>query len=70
MKKKLYLIQIAISLSSPCFLPYAMGCIAAYLRAEPEIADLYEIPDIVAMREAPEKAKAQARPQEAEAKSE
>ena len=55
MKKKLYLVQIAISLSSPCFLPYAMGCIAAYLRADPEIAELYEIPDIVAMRETPEK---------------
>ncbi len=51
MKKKLYLVQIAISLSSPCFLPYAMGCIAAYLRQDPEITELYEIPQIVAMRE-------------------
>lgn len=55
MKKKLYLVQIAISLSSPCFLPYAMGCIAAYLRQDPEICALYEIPDIVAMREPLEK---------------
>lgn len=55
MKKKLYLVQIAISLSSPCFLPYAMGCIAAYLRQDREITDLYEIPDIVAMREPVEK---------------
>ncbi len=51
MKKKLYLVQIAISLSSPCFLPYAMGCIAAYLRQDKEITELYEIPDIIAMRE-------------------
>ena len=55
MKKKLYLVQIAISLSSPCFLPYAMGCIAAYLRQDREITDLYEIPDIVTMREPVEK---------------
>ena len=55
MKKKLYLVQIAISLSSPCFLPYAMGCIGAYLRQDKEITELYEIPDIIAMREPLEK---------------
>ena len=55
MKKKLYLVQIAISLSSPCFLPYAMGCIAAFLRQDKEITDAYEIADIVAMREPLEK---------------
>ncbi|MBQ8027866.1 MAG: cobalamin-dependent protein [Clostridia bacterium] len=51
MKKRFYLVQIGVSYSSPCFLPYSVGCIAAYLKSNKEIADYYEIPDIVVMRE-------------------
>ena len=51
MKKTFYLVQIGVSYSSPCFLPYGAGCIAAYLKRDKEITDLYEIPDIIVMRE-------------------
>lgn len=54
MKKKLYLVQIGVSYSSPAFLPYSAGCIAAYLQHDPEIMAHYEIPDIVVMREKPD----------------
>lgn len=54
MKKKLYLIQIGVSYSDPVFLPYSMGCIAAYLKRDAEITEHYEIPDIIVIREKPE----------------
>lgn len=51
MKKRYYLVQVGVSYSSPCFLPYSVGCIAAYLKNDPEITANYEIPDIIVMRE-------------------
>lgn len=51
MKKKIYFVQIALSYSSPCFLPYSSGCIVAYLKNDAEVIKNYEIPQIVAMRE-------------------
>lgn len=51
MKKKFYLVQIGVSYSSPVFLPYSVGCIAAYLNNDKEIVEYYEIPDIIVMRE-------------------
>lgn len=51
MKEKFYLVQIGVSYSSPCFLPYSVGCIAAYLGRDEEITSHYEIPDIIVMRE-------------------
>ena len=51
MKQSFYLVQIGVSYSSPCFLPYSAGCIAAYLKQDKEICEAYEIPDIVVMRE-------------------
>lgn len=51
MKEKFYLVQIGVSYSSPVFLPYSVGCIAAYLRRDEEIMSHYEIPDIIVMRE-------------------
>ncbi len=56
MKEKYYLVQIGVSYSSPVFLPYSVGCIAAYLKNDEEIISDYEIPDIVVMREPLEKA--------------
>lgn len=51
MKKKVYLIQIGSSYSTPWFLPYSMGCIAAYLKRDESVAENYEIPDILTARE-------------------
>ncbi len=51
MKKRVYFVQIAMSYSSPCFLPYSIGCIAAYLKNDEEIMKYYEIPDVLVMRE-------------------
>ncbi len=51
MKKKVYPVQIALSYSSPCFLPYSMGCIAAYLKKDSDITKHYEIADVIGMRE-------------------
>ena len=51
MKEKFYLVQIGVSYSSPVFLPYSVGCIAAYLKQDEEIMSGYEIPDIIVMRE-------------------
>lgn len=51
MKKKIYFAQIGVSYSSPCFLPYSVGCIVAYLRHDKEFTENYEIPDILVMRE-------------------
>ncbi len=52
MKKRIYFVQIALSYSSPCFLPYSAGCLASYLRKDKEITDNYEIPSVIGMREA------------------
>ncbi len=49
-----YLVQIGVTYSSPCFLPYATGCIAAYLKNDKEISAHFNVPDIVVMREKPE----------------
>lgn len=49
--KKVYFVQVGVSFSSPCFLPYSVGCITAYLKKDKEITDIYEIPDIIVMRE-------------------
>lgn len=51
MKKKIYFVQIALSYSSPCFLPYSIGCIAAYVKKDPEVLKYYEIQDVIVMRE-------------------
>ena len=51
MKKRFYLIQIGVSYSSPCFLPYGAGCIYAYLKNDPEITRVYDLADIIVMRE-------------------
>lgn len=51
MKEKFYLVQIGVSYSSPVFLPYSVGCIAAYLKRDEEITAHYDIPDIIVMRE-------------------
>lgn len=51
MKEKFYLVQIGVSYSSPVFLPYSVGCIAAYLKRDEEIMKRYDIPDIIVMRE-------------------
>lgn len=51
MKKIIYFVQVHISYSSPCFLPYATGCIVAYLKNDPDITSAYNIPDIITMRE-------------------
>lgn len=51
MKEKFYLVQIGVSYSSPVFLPYSVGCIAAYLKRDEEIIQHYDIPDIIVMRE-------------------
>ncbi len=51
MKEKFYLVQIGVSYSSPVFLPYSVGCIAAYLKRDEEIMKHYDIPDIIVMRE-------------------
>lgn len=51
MKKNFYLVQIGVSYSSPVFLPYSVGCIAAYLNNDKEIVEYYNIPDIIVMRE-------------------
>lgn len=55
MKEKYYLVQIGVSYSSPVFLPYSVGCIAAYLKEDSEIMSFYDVPDIVVMREPIEK---------------
>lgn len=51
MKKNIYFVQIALSYSSPCFLPYSIGCIAAYVKKDSEITKHYEIHDVIGMRE-------------------
>ena len=51
MKKKVYLLQIGSSFATPWFLPYSMGCIAAYLKRDTEISEHYVIPDIITARE-------------------
>lgn len=51
MKKNYYLVQIGVSYSSPCFLPYSVGCIAAYIKQDSEITENFNIPDIVFRRE-------------------
>ena len=51
MKKNIYFVQIALSYSSPCFLPYSIGCIAAYVKNDLEITEHYEIKDVIGMRE-------------------
>ncbi|MBR3835353.1 MAG: cobalamin-dependent protein [Clostridia bacterium] len=51
MKQKVYFVQIGVSYQSPCFLPYSVGCIVAYLKNKPEIMSNYDIPDILVMRE-------------------
>ena len=51
MKKKVYFVQVGVSYCSPCFLPYSVGCIVAYIRNDDYIKEHYEIPDIIVMRE-------------------
>ena len=51
MKKKVYFVQVGVSYCSPCFLPYSVGCIVAYLKNDDYIKEHYEIPDIIVMRE-------------------
>lgn len=51
MKKKVYFVQVGVSAASPCFLPYSIACIVAYLKKDTEITEHYDIPDIIAVRE-------------------
>ncbi len=51
MKKKIYFVQVGVSATSPCFLPYSVGCIVAYLKKDTEITKHYDIPDIISIRE-------------------
>lgn len=51
MKKKFYFVQVGVSYSSPCFLPYSVGCIAAYVKKDEFIMSHYDIPDLLVMRE-------------------
>ena len=51
MKEKVYFVQVGVSYSSPCFLPYSVGCIVAYLKKDGYVSEHYEIPDIIVMRE-------------------
>lgn len=51
MKKKFYFVQVGVSYSSPCFLPYSIGCIAAYVKQDAFIMSHYDIPDLLVMRE-------------------
>lgn len=51
MKKNVYFVQIALSYSSPCFLPYSIGCIAAYVMRDEEITKAYDIKPVIGMRE-------------------
>lgn len=51
MKQKYYLVQVGVSRTSPCFLPYGIGCIAAYLKNDAEIMKHYDIPDVIGVRE-------------------
>ncbi len=51
MKEKLYFVQVGVSATSPCFLPYSVGCIVAYIKKDPEIICHYDIQDIIAIRE-------------------
>lgn len=51
MKENIYFVQVGVSYDSPCFLPYSVGCIAAYLKQDKTITDNYEIKDPIVMRE-------------------
>lgn len=51
MKQKYYLVQVGVSGTSPCFLPYSVGCIAAFLKSDAEIMEHYEVPDVIGVRE-------------------
>lgn len=51
MKKKVYFVQVGVSYYSPCFLPYSVGCIVAYIKNDNYIKEHYEIPDIIVRRE-------------------
>ncbi len=51
MKEKIYFVQVGVSATSPCFLPYSVGCIVAYLKKDSEITQHYDIPDIITIRE-------------------
>lgn len=49
--KKVYFVQVGVSYSSPCFLPYSAGCISAFLKKDADILKNYEIADVIGMRE-------------------
>ena len=50
-KKKVYLAQVNVTYNDYiAYLPYAAGCIAAYAWADDEIAQTYELGDILYMR--------------------
>lgn len=51
MKEKIYFVQVGVSATSPCFLPYSVGCIVAYIKKDNEITAHYDIQDIIAIRE-------------------
>lgn len=54
--EKIYYVQISVSYDSPWALPYSVGCIVAYLKADKSITEHYEIADIIVARENPEEA--------------
>ena len=49
-KKKVYLAQINVTYDYIAYLPYAAGCLAAYAWNDKEIAQTYELGDILYMR--------------------
>lgn len=51
MKKNIYFVQVGVSHSSPCFLPYSAGCIVAYIKNDSVINENYETADIIGVRE-------------------
>ena len=51
MKKNIYFVQVGVSGTSPCFLPYSVGCIVAYIHKDEEITAHYDIHDIITIRE-------------------
>ena len=53
-KKAVYLFQPSDAFGGSCFIPYAVGCVAAYAWAQEDIVQYYELADIFYLREKPE----------------
>ncbi len=55
-KKRIYLVQASAAFGGSCFIPYAVGCIAAYAWSQDDIAGEYELSEILYLREKTENA--------------